>query len=113
MIGYEVNEEWWDSPYSNPQFIKLQFPVLPSKNLLYPDYALLFCYFNNGPAFQDYVKNYSGVLVFIIGPAYGSGRHTDPAPFKPDFGEENWELIDAQEVKNTKDFIAVYLKKTR
>lgn len=73
-------------------------------------YALLFCYFNNGTAFRDYIQNYEGNIVFIIGPGEGKGHHTDPEPFKTNFGTNNWKLYDYQEVKDSKDFIAVYIK---
>lgn len=80
------------------------------ETFLNSNYALLFCYFNNGPAFLDYISNYKGDVVFIIGPGKGKGRHTDPEPFKANFGDITWRLHAYQEVKNSKDFIAVYVK---
>lgn len=67
---------------------------------------MLFCYFNNGVAFAEYMKHYSGQLMVIIGPGYGKGVHTDPLPFD-DFGEE-WSLYKSQEVRNSKDYIVFY-----
>ncbi|RZC39230.1 uncharacterized protein BDFB_001580 [Asbolus verrucosus] len=111
VIGYEVNKEWWMSKYCNPHFIELNFPSLPpTEDILDPSYALLFCYFNNGPAFRDYVNCYNGDLIFIIGPGEGAGRHTDPEPFKPEFGGSKWTLCELQEVRDTKDFIAAYVR---
>ncbi|XP_008195688.1 uncharacterized protein LOC103313644 [Tribolium castaneum] len=111
VIGYEVNQEWWSSRYSNPQFIKLNFPDQPpTPEILFPDYALLFCYFNDGKAFREYISCYKGNLVFIIGPGIGAGRHTDPQPFSPDFGSSDWILYKSQEVRDTGDFIAVYVR---
>lgn len=46
----------------------------------------------------------------IIGPHEDAGRHTDPQPFNPDFGLTKWRLEDCREIRNTRDFIAVYTK---
>ncbi|KAK9873818.1 hypothetical protein WA026_002176 [Henosepilachna vigintioctopunctata] len=109
--GFEVNEEWWQSKYSCPTFIHLKFPKFPlEKEMLNPHYALLFCYFNSGHAFEDYVKCYRGNLVIIIGPSYGKGRHTDPQPFEAKFPSSEWYLDCYKEIKQTKDFIACYVK---
>ncbi|XP_060516542.1 uncharacterized protein LOC132696025 [Cylas formicarius] len=109
-IGYEINEEWWESKYSNPQFIPLKYAE-KEKPVLHSAYALLFCYFNDGSAFRDYIKSYKGRMVIIIGPGEGSGRHADPLPFSAEFGESNWKIFQHQEVRDTKDFIAIYLRK--
>ncbi|CAH0550396.1 unnamed protein product [Brassicogethes aeneus] len=112
VMGYEINEAWWKSKYSCPQFIPLNFsPEIPDSSMLNSKCALLFCYFNNRPAFLDYVKCYKGNMVIIIGPGEGSGRHTDPEPFKPGFDSPEWILNDYQEVKDTKDYVAVYVRK--
>lgn len=108
VIGYEVNQEWWESKYSPPKFIKLNYFENSLGNYLNPNYALLFCYFNNGPAFVDYVNNFNGNVVLVFGPGKGKGRHTDPQPFSANFGDKDWRLDSFQEVKNSKDFIAVY-----
>lgn len=110
MIGYEINKEWWQSKYSNPQFIELIYPDIPLSENLSGNYALLFCYFNNGPAFHDYVEHYDGNVIFIIGPGKGRGTHTDPQPFSPNFKCNNWILFNSIEVKNSKDFVAVYIR---
>ncbi|KAJ8923917.1 hypothetical protein NQ315_006693 [Exocentrus adspersus] len=111
VVGYEINKDWWDSKYSNPKFIKLNYCETPlEKTNLNTDYALMFCYFNNGPAFSEYLNIYKGNLVIIIGPGKGNGRHTDPEPFKANFRDIKWKLHGYQEVKNSKDFIAVYVK---
>lgn len=108
--GFEINEEWWRSRYAYPCFINLKFPEFPLKKIFNKDHALLFCYFNNGSAFQEYVKSYTGNAVIIIGPAYGNGRHTDPQPFNVHFPSSNWKLQCNKEVKQTKDFIAFYIR---
>lgn len=111
VTGYEINKDWWESKYSNPKFINLNYcEGSPEKDSFNSNYALLFCYFNNGPAFLDYINTYEGNVVFIIGPGKDRGRHTDPQPFKANFGSVKWRLHGYQEVKDTKDFIAVYVK---
>ncbi|CAG9860099.1 unnamed protein product [Phyllotreta striolata] len=111
VVGYEINKEWWESKYSNPKFIKLNY-VEDNEVSLNPAYALLFCYFNDKHAFQQYVRNYKGDLVLIIGPGKGSLKHTEPEPFNADFGctKSKWILYNSEEVKNTNDFIAVYVR---
>ncbi|KAF5301132.1 hypothetical protein FQR65_LT08962 [Abscondita terminalis] len=111
VIGYEVNKEWWTSKYSMPQFIDVQFLTMPPKSEYLPkNYALLFCYFNNGEAFQEYISVYHGKLLFIIGPGKGRGTHTNPDPLKPNLND-TWGLSTYEEVGDTKDIIAVYVKK--
>lgn len=108
VIGYEINREWWTSKYSVPMFINLIYSDNSVK--LNSKHALLFCYFNNGRAFREYIQNYDGNLIFIIGPGKGRGTHTDPQPFQPNFENNEWILNDYQEVKDSKDFIAAYIK---
>lgn len=48
--------------------------------------------------------------MFIIGPGKENWKHTDPKPFSPDFGGCEWDLYSYQEVKNTGDYIAVYVR---
>lgn len=74
------------------------------------NYALLFCYFNNGPAFCNYIEKYEGNLIFIIGPKDGENRWTDPMPFDPKFNEYGWRLISYKNLERTNDCIAVYRK---
>ncbi|XP_065166681.1 uncharacterized protein [Atheta coriaria] len=109
--GYEVNETWWKSRYSNPLFITHHYPSFPidSKELK-QDHILLFCYFNDGDAFKHYIDSFTGNVIIIIGPGDGRGTHTNPEPFRPRFGRIQYDLHSYQEVKNTKDYIAVYIK---
>lgn len=133
-MGYEVNRQWWESKYSIPSFIPLEYvdgDQLNVDGLIPEDFALMFCYFNDGSAFREYVNRfryvnypawktpagnyvfyllYRGLMIIIIGPDDGSGRHTDPQPFTADFGQPCWVLIRQQEIKNTKDFIAIYIR---
>ncbi|KAL1502166.1 hypothetical protein ABEB36_007352 [Hypothenemus hampei] len=111
VIGVEINEQWWKSKYSITPFIPLKYAEKEAFACTSENYALLFCYFNNGNAFREYVRLYSGRMIIIIGPSEGAGRHSDPSPFNPDFGCENWHLGPNQEIKETNDFIAVYFKR--
>lgn len=83
----------------------------PSEELLPSNHALMFCYFNSGDAFREYVKHYHGLVIFIIGPGPGRGTLTNPQPFSADFGSKEWQLYANQEVKDSKDFIAVYVRR--
>ncbi|CAG9768031.1 unnamed protein product [Ceutorhynchus assimilis] len=110
IVGFEINKEWWESKYSVPAFIPLKYveeEIVVETN---PNFALLFCYFNNGEAFREYVDNYRGNMVIIIGPHDGSGRHTDPRPFFPNFGQSKWHLVNYEEIKDTRDFITIYIR---
>lgn len=113
VIGIEVDRGWWESPYAPPIFLPLIYAdetdgsgITTNKNV-----ALLFCYFNNGPAFSEYMRQYEGNCFIVIGPGEGRGTHTQPAPFniQPE-SEFTWKLEAFQEVQHTKDFIAVYVK---
>lgn len=116
MEGVEVDNAWWHCKYAPPTFIPLlitrsQLDRHVINALQDTSTALLFCYFNNRPAFEDYLKHYRGTVIIIIGPGDGKNVHTDPKPFH-DVGTE-WELYKSQEVRNSGDFIAVYKKQTQ
>ncbi|XP_029036876.1 uncharacterized protein LOC114873100 [Osmia bicornis bicornis] len=112
VIGIELDHSWWRSKYSPPLFLENMIFVHESdtKISLPNNYALLFCYFNNGPAFWNYIENYKGNLVFIIGPKDGENRWTDPMPFDQKFNEYGWKLISYKYLERTNDCIAVYRK---
>lgn len=112
VSGVEIDGAWWHCKYAPPTFIPLLFTAneldKDIQSLLQESHstALLFCYFNNREAFNEYLKYFSGNVIVIIGPADGKGVHTDPKPFG-DVPEE-WKLYDSQEVRDSKDFIAIY-----
>ncbi|CAK1579038.1 unnamed protein product [Parnassius mnemosyne] len=112
VSGIEIDGAWWHCKYAPPTFIPLILttPTLNSSTIsLLRDaksVALLFCYFNNGPAFAEYIKHYSGPVIVIIGPGCGKGVHTDPTPFE-DLGEE-WKMYRSQEIRDSQDYIAIY-----
>ncbi|XP_038221630.1 uncharacterized protein LOC119839438 [Zerene cesonia] len=115
VSGIEVDGTWWKCRYAPPTFIDLLItsPVLEKdtntiealKNCY--NTALLFCYFNDGYAFSNYLEHFSGNVLIIIGPDK-DGVHTNPKPFE-DINDE-WKLYAAQEVRDSKDFIAIYCK---
>ncbi|XP_043601747.1 uncharacterized protein LOC122576043 [Bombus pyrosoma] len=113
VTGVEVNRSWWCSKYSPPLFLKnIVFISENNKNnfFLSEKYALLFCYFNNSSAFCDYIENYKGNLIFVIGPKSNENRWTDPMPFDEKFNEYGWKLIGEKEMDRTNDYITVYNK---
>lgn len=112
MEGLEIDGAWWKCKYSPPTFIDMSFTQLSINQetikLLKNTNCLLFCYFNNRPAFENYMQHYSGNILIIIGPGKEKIVHTDPQPFD-NLGLE-WRLHSWQEVRNSKDFIAVYCR---
>uniref|UniRef100_A0A1B6DGN1 Methyltransferase domain-containing protein n=1 Tax=Clastoptera arizonana TaxID=38151 RepID=A0A1B6DGN1_9HEMI len=115
VIGIEIDPNYWNSKYFNRtklKYIPLLFPQDEGFNsaLLDKNAVLLFCYFNNRKAFNKYIDKYLGSCVIIIGPGLDSGRHTDPQPFDVDF-KKDWTLVDSKEIRDSKDFIAVYVRK--
>ncbi|KOB77591.1 Uncharacterized protein OBRU01_01977, partial [Operophtera brumata] len=109
VAGVEVDNAWWHYKYAPPMFIPLLFTYPQLGNdvihaLHDTSTALLFCYFNNRPAFNDYLEHFKGNVIVIIGPGDGKHVHTDPKPFN-DVSNE-WELFMSQEVRNSGDFIA-------
>ncbi|XP_022113414.2 uncharacterized protein LOC110992058 [Pieris rapae] len=111
--GIEVDGTWWKSKYAPATFIDflITSPALDKEtiNILSnsDSTAILFCYFNDGDAFRDYLKYFSGRVLIIIG-SNKHGVHTNPQPFV-DVGPE-WTLWDSQEVRDSQDFITIYLK---
>lgn len=114
VVGIEVDGAWWHCKYAPPTFI----PLLLTSPELDQDTtsllqnadrtALMFCYFNNREAFENYMKHFTGNVLVLIGPADGKGVHTEPKPFGD--VSEQWILHAWQEVRSSMDFIAVYKK---
>lgn len=126
--GVELDKSWWTSSYSPATFINMNFvsnKPITSKFLnncvtnaddppqeKHSNFALLFCYFNNRPAFNDYVRVYDGNYIIIVGPDEGLGTFTDPLPLSPQF--ENcvgykWNIETFINIDNF-NYIAVYKK---
>ncbi|KAJ2947299.1 hypothetical protein O0L34_g17016 [Tuta absoluta] len=113
VSGVEVDGAWWHCKYAPPKFI----PILVTSPSIDEEIitslktasstALMFCYFNNRPAFEEHVRLHTGKVLIIIGPDE-KGVHTDPKPFN-DLSND-WKLYKWQEVRDSRDFIAVYCK---
>ncbi|KAF7395131.1 hypothetical protein HZH66_008305 [Vespula vulgaris] len=113
IIGIELDSSWWHSKYAPPLFLEniVFINEKKGKDLSVPkDYALFFCYFNNGEAFCNYIANYEGSIIFVIGPAEGQERSTDPLPFDEKFAKYNWKLLTKRPIMNFKDYIVVYTR---
>ncbi|XP_069676558.1 uncharacterized protein [Periplaneta americana] len=113
VIGVEVDRSWWESGYAPPTFLPLYYAdeVQASDVITSSNSTLLFCYFNNGPAFTDYMKRYNGNCFIVIGPGEGRGTHTNPSPFNVQLEDQAaWNLVAFQEIQHTKDFITVYVR---
>lgn len=112
VVGVEADKSWWSSVYSPPQFLKRTIYIdnVDADIRVPSDYALLFCYFNNGRAFVDYMNNYAGQVVIVIGPDVGQNRTTDPLPFDKKFNELGWKMRNARKLDNRKDYAAVYTR---
>ncbi|CRL05908.1 CLUMA_CG019089, isoform A [Clunio marinus] len=118
VTGLEVDKNWWSR---HKPFIPLKFldpgQEITSKFLLDTclsknwNFSLMFCYFNNRKAFDEYVKCYKGNYVIIIGPAANTMRYTEPLPLDKEFQEnENYKLIHVKEFGDNHDLIAIYEK---
>jgi len=107
VTGYEVNKSWWESPYSTPHFIKLEYvDENDSKRKLPADSALMFCYFNNNEYFHTYLNNFTGKCVILIGPIDGS-RHCDPEPSYLENFSQEWKVKSRLSIQGG-DEIVIY-----
>lgn len=84
IMGYEIDQGWWESKFSPPKFwneIECINPAIMPR--LDPQFALLFCYFNNSKAFEAYLNSFTGDCVILIGPdEKNKNRYCDPQPFQ-------------------------------
>lgn len=112
VIGIELDSSWWNSKYSPPQFLKnIIFIEQASVNFQVPKrYAMLFCYFNNSIAFRNYIENYKGNLILVIGPVQENNCTTDPLPFDKKFEEYNWKLINKKKLAYSNNYVTAYTK---
>ncbi|XP_055692193.1 uncharacterized protein LOC129795130 [Lutzomyia longipalpis] len=78
VSGIELDKSWWTSAYAPATFIPLSFTgsSLDEDFLQHcapgEPFILLFCYFNNGGAFWDYLRRFQGDFVMIAGPRDGA-----------------------------------------
>ncbi|KAI9563188.1 hypothetical protein GHT06_010646 [Daphnia sinensis] len=82
--GYEIDQDWWESRYSPPKFWNAIECINPATiPQLNPQFALLFCYFNNSKAFEAYLDSFTGDCVILVGPdEKNKNRYCDPQPFQ-------------------------------
>ncbi|XP_075146755.1 uncharacterized protein LOC142221100 [Haematobia irritans] len=122
VYGLEVDRNWWCSNYAIKSFIELQY--IDNKSITNNDelqnfcfrnnwnFALMFCYFNNRPAFLEYLSSYKGNWIIIIGPLEKRDVYTDPLPLEPNFPNEKptqW-LLKASLKIGENDVLALYEK---
>lgn len=119
VAGIEKDENWWRSKYAKKTYIPMAFAdalTNVTENQGQPTWqAMMFCYFNNGVAFCEYVKNFKGHYVIIAGPIEGKGVHTDPMPFSARFpANQDWQLVHAFSVgsENLNHFV-IYQRKVK
>jgi hypothetical protein len=121
ITGLEVDKNWWSrqKPFIPLKFLEPNQPITSqflldtclSKNW---NFSLLFCYFNNRPAFNEYVKHYKGNFIIIIGPAENTCRYTEPLPTDKEFQKNgNYKLVHLTEFGNNRDLIAIYEKNVK
>lgn len=86
-----------------------EYKTIDENSTTHNDFGLLFCYFNNGQAFNNYINNYKGNVIVIIGPTEGQNVYTEPLPYKPMFSNPNeWNLSSQKYMNNGRDLIAFY-----
>ncbi|XP_076295414.1 uncharacterized protein LOC143216344 [Lasioglossum baleicum] len=111
VAGIELDGSWWCSKYSPPLFLSNMSFINGGNatSICAPEnHALLFCYFNNGPAFRKYIDHFKGELIFVIGPEENQQRWTDPMPFDEKFHEFGWTLLSKRKIERTNDYITAY-----
>jgi hypothetical protein len=112
VIGYEIDLGWWQSKHSPPKFLKeisyIDPTTLPQLN---PQFALLFCYFNDSKVFEAYLDSFRGDCVILIGPDEKNKiRYCDPQPFQLK-DEERWCIHAAWRSKFL-EAIVIYRRST-
>ncbi len=76
-----------------------------------PESALLFCYFNQLEYFHQYLDQYEGNVVILIGPIDGH-RHCEPEPKYLRRLPQDWILFDQHNIRNAEeDLICIYKRK--
>ncbi|GAB0097746.1 LOC108097482 [Sergentomyia squamirostris] len=118
VSGLELDNSWWTSAYAPATFIPLHFTQTPITEKFLKEcasgenFSLLFVYFNNGPAFWEYLEQFPGDFVLIAGPEAGAGIHTNPSPYAllsenaPKVG--SWLQEAKLDVGDSVNIIAIY-----
>lgn len=117
VVGLELDNSWWKSVYAPHTFVRLEFAGERSVtddffrscfNKNTPEFALLFCYFNDHAAFLNYVRAFNGDVIIIVGPQSGENIVTDPLPLHPQFQTNDWALIGQTKMQGNENCLAVY-----
>lgn len=116
LIGVEVDSNWWNSIYSPPKFIPLQFypETFQIENKFGQSNDMtIFCYFNNLKMFSEYLASFRGKFVVLIGPI-SSEQFCSPGPkeLAENFNElptNEWDLIKCEQFGFISiDHLAIY-----
>lgn len=107
---------WWTSRFHPTIFIPIEFtnsPIdkdFPSRGCFrgyHP--VLLFCYFNNSKAFNEYLKVFQADTLILIGPKDNVGIHTDPLPLSPSFDHPSeWTFENCKYLEDDVNVICMY-----
>lgn len=116
VVGVELKDSWWMSKFHPRIFVHMEFTQSPiERDFPLNDVfrgnnkALLFCYFNNAAAFNEYLNCFQPYMLILIGPKDNVGIHTDPMPLCPEFsGESRFSLLDCKYLEDDLNVIAVY-----
>lgn len=121
IYGLERDPNWWRSKYAVRSFIPLNYIEHADMKLdasFFIDCcsgtlpcALIFCYFNNRKAFEDYLNVFEGKWLILIGPQPALGIHTDPNPLQPQLPENQWALHEI--INWTEQNVVVFYMKIR
>lgn len=100
-------------PFINLEFAKRKLPssFLGNTCTRLPNYGLLFSYFNNPRAFNDYVRYFIGNFLIMIGPSLKTPaeKHIDPMPEAPDFETPKlWIKAWSKEIGCNKDICVIW-----
>lgn len=131
--GLEVNSGWWESNYSTPPFLPLTYTtpgqvhslphdkasilslttaLLFTNVLLQIWQALLFCYFNAMDYFEQYLAEYPGPCIILIGPVDGK-RHCAPEPFHLK-DRDDWTVQASHDIRSCgQDVAVVYVRRNK
>jgi hypothetical protein len=118
ICGLEIDKKYW---IRKKKFISLQFidgrkvnsqVLMDSCACKNWNFALMFCYFNHRPSFDEYINVYKGNFVIIIGPAANTNRFTDPLPL--DFKDNNdFHIVHVCDFGKNRDVLAIYERKIK
>lgn len=115
VTGVELKDSWWMSKFHPRIFVPIEFTNSPIDTEFsdrqcfsghYP--VLVFCYFNNGKAFNEYLSCFCAKTLILIGPKDNVGIHTDPMPLSPEFTQPGWTFEACQYMEDNVNVICIY-----